>query len=124
MNIFLKFKAYLRLREAVIKADVAHSKDGDRYYVVPSTDGTLIVMDRKNFKILRRKGYINRNVYVKDLVRESFYFTPYQGGNGYITKEFRRMKMKEYYSWCEAMRKLKKANKKKGKKKNGKDKKD
>ena len=63
-NPITKLRDYLRYSEAVKKADEAHAKDGDRYYVVPSNnkDGKilLLVMDRKNFRRLKFKGYINK----------------------------------------------------------------
>ena len=53
MNIFKKIKASLRLREAVRKADKAHSENGQRYYVMPTsgTSGQLVIMDRNKVYI-------------------------------------------------------------------------
>lgn len=80
MNIFKKFKAYLRFREAVRKADLAHSVDGKCYYVVPMVNGNLLIVDGKNFNILRRKGYISRDTKIKDLKASCLYHTPHTRG--------------------------------------------
>jgi len=111
MNIFIKFKAYLQLREAVKKADEAHEEDGERYYVLPTNDGKLIVMDRKNFRILKKKHYINRNSNIRDLVEECFYCTPYRDGSMFLTEKAIEMKRQQFYSWKEAYRKMNKARK-------------
>ncbi len=108
MNIFRRFKDYLQIREAVRQAENAYMKNGERYYVMPSGDGKLIIMDRKNFRKLKQKGYISRKAMVGDLVSESFYFTPYGNGNGYISEECRKAKLKSYFSWRESVRKIKK----------------
>lgn len=105
MNIFKKFKCYLRLREAVIKADKAHSESGARYYVLPATGGTLIVTDRKNFRLLKQKGYIRRNVTITDLVSHSFYFTPYKDGSRGLSADYAVEKRKNYYDWCSKTKK-------------------
>ena len=107
MNIFQKIRAYLQLREAVRMADNAHAKDGGRYYVMPTTGShngnpRLVVMDRRNFRKLKHKGYIPTRATIRNLVSESFYFTPYINGDGFITTDFQRRKVSQFYSWYEA----------------------
>lgn len=111
MNIFSKFKAYLRLREAVIKADKAHAENGDRFYVIPAANETLIVTDRKNFRILKQKSYIHRNCTVADLIAVSFYFTPYRDGSKAIAPDYAVEKREKYFRWVENCRKAKKQRK-------------
>lgn len=112
-NPFKQFFDYLRYREAVKKADEAHMKTGERYYVIPSTSGKLIIMDRFNFRGLKKKHFINQNARIRDLVNECFYLTPYRNGDGYLDKEGRKLKLALYYSWCKAVRaKIKKREKK------------
>lgn len=113
-NVIYQFFDYLRYREAVKKADKAHKKTGERYYVMPSTgyDRKLIIMDRYNFRKLKQKGYINRNANQRDLLRECFYCTAYINGDGYLDARGRRMKLVLYFSWCVAQRKLKKEKRK------------
>lgn len=119
MNIFHRFVAYLQLREAVRKADDAHRKDGERYYVMP-TFGTdkkpkVVVMDRYNFRKLKHKGYISTKATTRDLIGECFYFTPYRNGSGFITPEFQHRKQLQYLSWYAAELKAAKINRKRKK---------
>ena len=104
MHILQKLKASLRLREAVRKADEAHQQTGERYYVMPaSADGCkLIIMDRSGFRKLKQKGYITHKVFVADLERECFYFTPYRNGSCAIPPEVANLKRNQYFSWCAA----------------------
>lgn len=111
MNIFSKFKAYLRLREAVIKADKAHAENGERYYVIPAADEKLLITDRKNFRILKQKGYIHRNRTVTDLIAMSFYFTPYKNGSKALSLDYAIEKREQYFRWVENCRKAKKTKK-------------
>lgn len=102
MNVFKKFKAYLRYREAVKKADEAHAKTGERYYVMPSSGNkkALLIMDRFNFRKLKHKGYIANKAFVADLERECFYATPYRNGTAEIPNSVIELKKQQYYSWC------------------------
>lgn len=110
MNIFRKIRASLRLNEAIRQADEAFKKNGQRYYVMPTsgTSGELVIMDRSNFRKLKQKGYINRNTFVNDLVRECFYCTPYNNGKGELPQLVIELKRKQYYSWLEVISKSKK----------------
>ncbi len=122
MNIFTRLKDYLLLREAVRKADNAYEKTGNRYYVTGSIDGKLVVMDRKNFRKLKQKGYISRDARISDLIIQSFYFTPYALGNGRMSEDMRKKTIKSYYKWRDDFRKAEKMKRKARKeaKKNGK----
>ena len=101
MNVFQKWKASLRLREAVKKAEDAHSQTGERYYVMPlsGSKGKLIIMDRFNFRKLKQKGYITHKSHVRDLEREGFYFTAYRNGTCGIVPEVEDLKRRQYYHW-------------------------
>lgn len=101
MNIFKKLKASLRLREAIKKAEQAHQETGERYYVMPTagSKGQLIIMDRKNFRRLKAKGYISQKVKVNDLEKECFYCTSYRNGDGALPDFIIRMKRNEYFLW-------------------------
>lgn len=101
MNIFQKLKATLRLREAVKKAEEAHSKTGERYYVMPlsGSDGKLIIMDRFNFRKLKQKGYITYSAHVRDLEMECFYFTAYPNGTHGMVPDVESIKRRQYYRW-------------------------
>lgn len=113
-HIFRHFRDYLRLRAAVKMADEQHAKDGDRYYVVPSTNGQLLVMDRKNFKKMKQKGYIDKKVNLNDLRRSAFYYTPYPNGSDAMNEALKKEGAEMYYAWCNFQR-VGKKNKKHGK---------
>lgn len=104
-NLFKRFFQYLRYREAVRKADSAHARTGERYYVMPTVNGNLIVMDRAGFRMMKKKRYINPHAKVRDLIGECFYMTPYRLGDGSLDRQGRRIRLRLYYSWCDACRK-------------------
>lgn len=117
MNIFVKFRAYLQLREAVRMADKAHQANGRRFYVLPTSDAPkgkpqLVVIDRFNFRKLKHKGYIPQKATVRDLVAESFYFTPYANGNAFITPDFQKRKARQFFQWYDAARRAAKDKRK------------
>lgn len=103
-KIFRHFRDYLRLRAAKRMADEQHAKDGDRYYVVPNTKGQLLVMDRKNFKKLKQKGYIDRGTTLNDIRRGAFYYTPYANGSDAMNKALQKEGAEMYYAWCNFQR--------------------
>jgi hypothetical protein len=111
MNIFVKFQSLLRLHEAIRQADAAHEKDGERYYIMPSSDGKLIIMHKRDLRLLKRKHYVNDKATTQDLIKECFYCTPYTYGDGALPPEIRSEKKAQYLSWVAAIRSIKKANK-------------
>jgi hypothetical protein len=102
MNIF-HFKDYLRFREAVKMADEAYSKTGQRHYVMYNSNGGLIVLDRKNFRIMKQKHYIGKDVTIDQLARECFYYTPYGNGTAALDPQVADTKRKNYYAYCDAV---------------------
>ncbi len=112
MNWFKSLKARLTYREAVRKADKVHAQDGRRYYVMPSAEGKLLIMDRENFRILKRKHYINSRARVQDLMDECFYYTPYRNGECAIDPFAREVKRQQFLQWYQA-HKTKKSRRKK-----------
>lgn len=111
-NLIRHFRDYLRLRAAIRMADEQHAKDGDRYYVTPSLDGQLLIMDRKNFRKLKQKHYIGKNVTLNDLRRECFYHTPYANGSDSMPAFIRKQRAEAYYKWAVFQRIGKKKQKK------------
>lgn len=99
MNIFKKIKAEIVYSLAVRKADNAHSENGERYYVMPSEDGRLVVVDRRNFRILKRKNYISKDASVADMQRECFYCTPYRNGKGGDVGRHLALKHSAFLDW-------------------------
>ncbi len=111
MNIFKRFRAVLRIKEAARQADKAHKETGERYYVMPNgNSGKLIIMDRFNFRKLKQKRYMSPKVFVDDLERECFYCTPYRNGNGALPKEVVKMKCRQYMEFVAKNSKRKNGN--------------
>ena len=99
MNPFKKFRAYLRLREAIRKADEAHAANGHRYYVIPAQNRQLVVIDKENMKKLRHKHYFHHAFNTGDLMRTSFYYTPFSNGQGAISPQEAHLLRLFYYKW-------------------------
>ena len=109
MNIIRKLRTSIRLNEAVVKADKAHEETGERYYVMPNANNTLLtVRDRFNFRKLKQKGYLSRSTFVNDLERECFYCTPYKNGSGALPELIVKLKRKEYFTYLDSLKKRKK----------------
>lgn len=115
MFSFTSFIDYLRYREAVRKADKAHAESGERYYVMPTIGDkgkpALVILDRFNFRKLKKKHYIPHVASVRDLTNECVYLTPYRDGTGFLTKEAMAVKRQQYYSFCKAQRSIMKMKK-------------
>ena len=105
--MFYKLRDLLRLRRAMRMADEAHLQNGERYYVMPTSDGKLIIVDRYNFRIMKRKGYINRDAKVADLADECFYCTPYRNGKEELPPDVVARKRRQYLAWAGVHRKIK-----------------
>lgn len=91
-------------RKAVRLANERHRKDGHRYFVMPNRDTKifLIVTDRKNFRGIRKKGYIDRSMKMEDVFKRCFYYTPQANGEGRnITEEELKIKQLAYQVWYE-----------------------
>ena len=97
---FLNMRANLLLWTAVRRADEKHRATGERQYVMPNAKrGDLIIMDRRNFRKLKAKGYISHAVKVIDLERECFYCTPYRDGKGKLPDMIVDVKRQQYFEW-------------------------
>lgn len=112
MNIIRKLKAYLRYKEAVRKAENAHAMTGERYYVLPmNNELKLMIMDRNNFRKLKFKGYMSRELHITNLEKECFYCTSYRNGKDKLPDDIAVLKRNQYYHWAEAIRKTRKFKK-------------
>lgn len=89
------------IERAIRMANEAHTNEQDRFYVLPTKDGKLIVMNRFRFRKLKQKGYIPWNATVSDLAAESFYHTPYKDGRGAMSKFAMKKRRIAFYKWQE-----------------------
>ena len=112
MNIFRRltesvrtYRAKLNLQRAIRMAEEAHKNNGKRYYVMPSQNGKLIVMDRANFRKLRQKHYIPQDRKITDATEACFYFTA-NGAGETMSKELRQEKERKYRAFLSYKRRL------------------
>lgn len=103
MNVLKKISATIRLKEAARRAEKAHKETGERYYVMPNGEnGKLLIVDRKAFRALKRKNYIDKRATVNDLTRECFYCTPNRNGNGKLPDEIVKLKQLQFLQFISA----------------------
>lgn len=90
-------------RRAVKLANRAHAETGARYFVLPNVDSKilLIVTDRKNFRGLRQKHYIDPQMKMDDVFDKCFYYTPRSDGEGLISEAELKVKQIAYQIWYE-----------------------
>lgn len=83
IRLLKRLKAKMVYSEAVRRAESASANDnGNRYYVMPSTvRGKVIIFDRSQFRILKRKHYIKESMKMQDCVKNCFYHTRDKAGN-------------------------------------------
>lgn len=98
MNPFKKIKAYFQITNAINKAENCHAADGDVYYVLPGINGQLLVTDRKHFKILKKKGYINKRRTMLDVKKGCFYRTSGTSLDP-LTKQEASFRRSKFYQW-------------------------
>jgi hypothetical protein len=122
MNILSKLYYSLRLRSAVQMADKAHAESGKRFYVLPSYQKgcKLVVMDRAGFRLLKKKGLVNRNADMYTVSLECFYATPNPDGSDFMGSVVREAKKEQYFQWVVAKKKADKKLSKAMQKKDGK----
>ena len=83
IRLLKRLKAKMVYSRAVRMAESASAKDnGNRYYVMPSTvRGKVIIFDRSQFRILKRKHYVKESMKMQDCVKNCFYHTRDKAGN-------------------------------------------
>lgn len=101
MNIITYLRTILRLKYAIDRADEAHQKTGDRYYVLPGPNDKLIILNRRQFRSLKKQGRISHRARILDLQKECFYCTPYQNGVGALSPHIRQLKRKMYLEYTD-----------------------
>ena len=79
--------AELQLWYAKRKADELHEKYKERFFVVPDEKDKLIIINRKSFRGYKRRGQINKEVRMFDIIRECFYMTPTRDSDKIVEKK-------------------------------------
>lgn len=105
-RFFIVQQASIRLWVASKKADMAYNKAmsdnarDKRFYVMPDANNKLIIMNRSQFRKLKKYNYMSNDVLIKHLLQECFYFTPYHNGKEPITKDVKKIKRVMYLQYC------------------------
>ena len=98
MNIIKHFRLYLRYKRAVRLADKRFQQTGQRQYVISDTKRkSLIIVERKTFRELKRKGYIPQSANIGHLTTDCYYHTPYANGSGEMPHDRILLKREAYY---------------------------
>lgn len=102
MNFFKRFKAMLRYKVAVNKANKAYQENGKRYYVLLNgSKGDLVIVDRINFRKMKHKKYFPLNMHIKHLEQFCVYHTPYADGSHPLSDSLRDVKRIQYINFVD-----------------------
>lgn len=78
-KFFRRIKARVIYYNAVRLAQRCHERGGGRYFVVATTGGKLLVMDKKNFCGQKRKHYLPY-IGTYEFTARCVYYTPNRSG--------------------------------------------
>lgn len=102
-NIWRRIMAEKMYEKALEEAVAAYRASGKRQYVVKGRlkDGkkTLRVLDRKNFRFLRRKGCIDGRFRMMDMERLCFWHTAHGNGEGEMDEMEMEWRRKKAVAW-------------------------
>lgn len=90
----------LSLNNAIDKAEELYNKHQERFYVMP-IGRRLIVVNRSQFRQIKRNNFIDNKATTIDALRESFYFTPDKGGNSPMNKAILKKKKIMYIKYLD-----------------------
>lgn len=100
---FKRINSYIKYEKAVRMADESFAMTGERSYIIKGVGKTgkhqLLIVDRKNFRILKRKGYINHSYRIADVERNCFYCTPYLTGQGTMSEDAKALGKERAINW-------------------------
>lgn len=106
-EVFFLAKVKLRLKMAIRMAEYKHYISNKKYYVLPSIDGGLMVIDRSRIKLKKKQGLIPNSYQALELQEKAFYYTPnVRGGTGASYEERVAMK-KRHDNYIRNLRRLK-----------------
>ena len=94
------FIGYIRLKIAVYKAEEAHARLGQRFYVIPSVSKKqLVITDRRNFRIMRMKKYFHRDMIMRNVDDACIYYTAHRNEESPMQRSERKRRALGYYRW-------------------------
>lgn len=116
MKLFQKIrslKSRIQFNMAKRQAEEQHARTNERFYVIPSEKGKLVIMDRKNFRMLKRKKYFSQQMSTTNLMLQSYYYTPDRAGKNGMTPESVKARKEAFSLWKEKLYRQRKRDKKK-----------
>lgn len=100
MNIFRPIIGYIRLKLAIHKAEEAHARNGQRFYVIPAQNKKqLVITDRRNFRIMRMKKYFHRDMIMRDVDDACIYYTAHRNEESPMSRSERKRRALGFYRW-------------------------
>lgn len=101
MKFWKKILAQVKYDRAVKMANKAYEETGHMHFVIPNRNGkiVLVVMDRKNFRSIRDKGYIDKNARMLHLYATCVYHTPNAKGENGMTADAISWRKRKFISW-------------------------
>ena len=99
----------LKVKLAMKMADYKHYITNKRYYVIPFTDGGIMVVNNEDIKLKKKEGLIKKNSNHLDISEKALYWTPVYR-NDSLTLEDRKKMMNNYSKWIKIAAKLKIGN--------------
>lgn len=89
-HLYWKFSDRRRLRKTIIKAEKLHRTYNDRFYIIADDECHLYAINKYMFKTLRKDGFIQGSMFMRDLQERSLYYTARSNGTGRMSSEERK----------------------------------
>lgn len=97
---YQKMKARMVLRVAIEKADLLNMKNGVRYWVVPTPEGSLLVLNWQECMEYKEMGIFPSKLSVQALYAISFFWShSKRRGNRGFARRKDEINMTKYYMW-------------------------
>ena len=91
---FYKLRATIAYENAVRNAEEQLASTGDRTYVIKS-GSKLLLINRKNFRKMKKRGIIKKTATILDLQQNCYYCTSYVNGKDQMPDEVVKIKKKQ-----------------------------
>lgn len=94
-KIIKRIKCEIMYRQATAKADYASKKNnGEIFYVLPTQNGKLMIMNRPLFETFKRKKQVDNDMKVRDLFRDCVYHTNCKSKKGKASRKRKFLRWK------------------------------
>lgn len=100
MHPLKTLKAKLVLRTAIMKANAVHMVHGVRYWVIPTPEGALAVLNWEEARAWKEKGILPKRMNVQGLYSLAFYWTgSHRSSNHGFSAAKPEINMTAYLAW-------------------------